>query len=411
MNLDLDFVRFAVPGLSRTLAGGVRAFRERRRFLRVRPDHRLARPLLPPDQSPALLCLSRSSQAGEQMDAARARLADWLNAGQDEIHFGPSTSQNTFVLAQALRRHLKPGDEVVVTNQDHEANVGAYCPPRGGRHRGTRMEGQPSDRRARAPGSRGLLGPRTRARRVHALLERRRQHQCRARVRRPRPPRRRLGLRRRRRLLAAWHAGPCASSASTPTISPSTRYTARTSARCSCAARSTPRCPTRDISSTTPCPTSVSRLPGPTMRRSPPSTGVMDYMDAVADQHGQGGKPAQERAAGVRAFSGRTRPQLLQPLLDFLAAHPKVRLDRPHARGGARADRLPSRSRASRSAESREPHSPTAGFGVGVGNFYAYRLAQGARHRHRRRRRARFVRALHVEGRGRSAVRRSSTVA
>jgi len=64
--------------------------------------------------------------AGEQMDAAKARMAAWLNVGQDEIHFGPSTSQNTFVLAQALRRYLTAGDEVIVTNQDHEANVGAY---------------------------------------------------------------------------------------------------------------------------------------------------------------------------------------------------------------------------------------------------------------------------------------------
>ena len=30
------------------------------------------------------------------------------------------------MLAQALRRYFKPGDEVIVTNQDHEANVGAY---------------------------------------------------------------------------------------------------------------------------------------------------------------------------------------------------------------------------------------------------------------------------------------------
>jgi selenocysteine lyase/cysteine desulfurase len=43
-----------------------------------------------------------------------------------EVHFGPSTSQNTYVLAQAFRTLLKPGDEVIVTNQDHEANSGAW---------------------------------------------------------------------------------------------------------------------------------------------------------------------------------------------------------------------------------------------------------------------------------------------
>jgi len=64
--------------------------------------------------------------AGEQMDQARIRMAAWLNVATDEVHFGPSTSQNTYVIAQALRQHLKPGDEIIVTNQDHEANIGAW---------------------------------------------------------------------------------------------------------------------------------------------------------------------------------------------------------------------------------------------------------------------------------------------
>jgi cysteine desulfurase family protein (TIGR01976 family) len=67
-----------------------------------------------------------SRHAGELMDSARERLAAWLNVGADELHFGPSTSQNTYVVAQALRKHLQPGDEFIVTNQDHEANVGVW---------------------------------------------------------------------------------------------------------------------------------------------------------------------------------------------------------------------------------------------------------------------------------------------
>ncbi len=67
-----------------------------------------------------------SHTAGLQMDQARTRLAAWLNVATDEVHFGPSTSQNTYVIAQALRQHLKPGDEIVVTNQDHEANIGVW---------------------------------------------------------------------------------------------------------------------------------------------------------------------------------------------------------------------------------------------------------------------------------------------
>ena len=67
-----------------------------------------------------------SHGAGLQMDQARARMAEWLNVATDEVHFGPTTSQNTYVVAQALRQHLEPGDEIIVTNQDHEANVGVW---------------------------------------------------------------------------------------------------------------------------------------------------------------------------------------------------------------------------------------------------------------------------------------------
>jgi cysteine desulfurase family protein (TIGR01976 family) len=67
-----------------------------------------------------------SRKGGEEMDEARTRLAAMLGVETDEVSFGPSTTQNTYVLAQAFRRHLRPGDAVVVTNQDHEANTGPW---------------------------------------------------------------------------------------------------------------------------------------------------------------------------------------------------------------------------------------------------------------------------------------------
>jgi len=67
-----------------------------------------------------------SRRAGEWMDEARERLAAWLNIPPGDLHIGPSTSQNTYVLAEALRTTLMEGDEIVVTNQDHEANSGAW---------------------------------------------------------------------------------------------------------------------------------------------------------------------------------------------------------------------------------------------------------------------------------------------
>jgi selenocysteine lyase/cysteine desulfurase len=60
------------------------------------------------------------------MDEARDRMAALLGVAAEELHFGPSTSQNTYVLAQAFRAMLAPGDAIVVTNQDHEANSGVW---------------------------------------------------------------------------------------------------------------------------------------------------------------------------------------------------------------------------------------------------------------------------------------------
>jgi cysteine desulfurase family protein (TIGR01976 family) len=67
-----------------------------------------------------------SRAAGEAMDRARELLPATFNAAADETHIGPSTSQNTYVLARAIRPALSIGDEVVVTNQDHEANIGSW---------------------------------------------------------------------------------------------------------------------------------------------------------------------------------------------------------------------------------------------------------------------------------------------
>jgi len=67
-----------------------------------------------------------SKQAGENMDEAYTRLAGYLNVAENEILFGPSTSQNTYVLANAFRSNWQAGDEIIVTNQDHEANSGAW---------------------------------------------------------------------------------------------------------------------------------------------------------------------------------------------------------------------------------------------------------------------------------------------
>jgi cysteine desulfurase family protein (TIGR01976 family) len=67
-----------------------------------------------------------SATAGAEMDDAFIRLAGVLNVADDEVHIGPSTSQNTYTLANAFRAGWAEGDEIIVTNQDHEANSGVW---------------------------------------------------------------------------------------------------------------------------------------------------------------------------------------------------------------------------------------------------------------------------------------------
>ena len=67
-----------------------------------------------------------SKIAGNNMDKATKLFADMINANQNEIIIGGSTSINLYVLSNALKHMINPGDEIIVTNQDHEANISPW---------------------------------------------------------------------------------------------------------------------------------------------------------------------------------------------------------------------------------------------------------------------------------------------
>jgi len=59
--------------------------------------------------------------------AARRALADLLNAPRpEEIVFGPNMTSLTFNLSRAIGRTLSPGDEIIVTRLDHDANIAPW---------------------------------------------------------------------------------------------------------------------------------------------------------------------------------------------------------------------------------------------------------------------------------------------
>jgi cysteine desulfurase family protein (TIGR01976 family) len=60
------------------------------------------------------------------VDRSREQAGSFLGCHPDEVAFGPSMTALNFLLTRAFARTLKPGDEVVVTRLDHDANVSPW---------------------------------------------------------------------------------------------------------------------------------------------------------------------------------------------------------------------------------------------------------------------------------------------
>ncbi|SNS40545.1 aminotransferase class V-fold PLP-dependent enzyme [Tropicimonas sediminicola] len=126
MALDVDFVRAQFPAFSEPSLDGQAFFENAGGSYTCGPvidrltrfyHQRKVQPYAP---------YAVAELGGAEMDEARARLAALLGVETDELSFGPSTTQNTYVLANAVRCWLTPGEAIVVTNQDHEANSGPW---------------------------------------------------------------------------------------------------------------------------------------------------------------------------------------------------------------------------------------------------------------------------------------------
>lgn len=124
--LDIDFVRSNFPAFSEPSLEG-QAFFENAggSYTCGQVIDRLTRTYRSRKVQP-YAPYAASQLAGAEMDEARSRLAKLMGVETDELSFGPSTTQNTYVLAQAFRQFMSPGEAIIVTNQDHEANTGPW---------------------------------------------------------------------------------------------------------------------------------------------------------------------------------------------------------------------------------------------------------------------------------------------
>ena len=121
--LDIDNVRAQFPGLSSQWAfldnaGGSQVLRT--------VAERVADYLLTTSvQTGASYAVSQKASA--RLSEARGKIARLLNAARpEEIVFGPSTSVVLRFLAIAMASQLQAGDEIILTDFDHESNIGPW---------------------------------------------------------------------------------------------------------------------------------------------------------------------------------------------------------------------------------------------------------------------------------------------
>src|SRR5437763_7204740 len=67
-----------------------------------------------------------SQRTNAMLDEARKAMADFLNCAPDEIIFGANMTALTFAMSRAIGRELGPGNEIVLTHLDHDANVSPW---------------------------------------------------------------------------------------------------------------------------------------------------------------------------------------------------------------------------------------------------------------------------------------------
>lgn len=73
---------------------------------------------------------AESEAASAKVLQARIAVAQLIHAPHDdEVVMGGATTALMFQVTQALRPSVRPGDEIIVTNTDHEANIGAWPRP------------------------------------------------------------------------------------------------------------------------------------------------------------------------------------------------------------------------------------------------------------------------------------------
>jgi cysteine desulfurase family protein (TIGR01976 family) len=125
--LDLTYIRSQFPALTQTINGHPAAFLDGPGGTQV--PQRVIDAIynyLRRDNANTGGAYATSRNTDAMLAEARAAMADFLHCAADEIVFGPNMTTLTYAMSRAIGRDLGPGDEILVTRLDHDANVSPW---------------------------------------------------------------------------------------------------------------------------------------------------------------------------------------------------------------------------------------------------------------------------------------------
>ena len=126
-SLDVAWIRSQFPSLSQTVNGQPAVFLDGPGGTQVPQrvidaiSHYLAR-----NNANTGGAFATSRATDIMIAEARAAMADFLNCDANEIVFGPNMTSLTYAISRAIGRELGPGDEIVLTLLDHDANFSPW---------------------------------------------------------------------------------------------------------------------------------------------------------------------------------------------------------------------------------------------------------------------------------------------
>ena len=125
--LDLTWVRSQFPSLSQTVNGQPAVFLDGPGGTQV-PQRVIDAITDYLTNSNANTCgaYATSRRTDAVIAEARAAMADFLGCDPDEVVFGPNMTTLTYAISRSIGRELGPGDEILLTYLDHDANVSPW---------------------------------------------------------------------------------------------------------------------------------------------------------------------------------------------------------------------------------------------------------------------------------------------